>query len=71
MQICKGKKKKEKPTEKKKNPNHFSCNESGPYTVSQDHTLLLLNTIHYHGWMEVANPGCPFRKLSLDGDDST
>lgn len=32
---------KKNPTEKKRiekkpNPNHFSCNESGPYTVAQD-----------------------------------
>lgn len=36
MRICEGKTKTQLKRKEGKNPSHFSCNESGPYTAAQD-----------------------------------
>lgn len=64
-------KRKEKKNPKNKNPSHFSCNESGPYTAAQDRsdsTAPGYNSLPL--LMEWQTQDVP-TKPALDGDDST
>lgn len=60
VQICEAKRKAQPKRSKKPSPTVFlEMNRAHRRQCKLDGTPLLLNTIHYHCWMEVANPRCP------------